>query len=95
MNSNFVKAAGVGLLSLGLSILPLSIAATAQDASDTTPDATAPAVTDFDDIDFEWGWLGLLGLLGLAGLAGKKRQDDVPPRYRDPNEVTYTGRRDV
>lgn len=66
------KAISVGVLSLGLTAIPFSISASAQDA--TSPDDT-PGVGAVEDIEFDWGWLGLLGLLGLAGLAGRNRSD--------------------
>jgi hypothetical protein len=81
--SDLAKSLKVGIITLSLSALPLTLPAFAQ----TTPDAgitTVPGQTTVYDRDdgFDWGWLGLLGLLGLAGLAGKKREE--PVRYSDP-----------
>lgn len=81
--SQFIKAASVGLLSIGLAVLPYSISASAQDLPGT--EEPIPAVETEDE--FDWGWLGLLGLIGLAGLAGRKRVDE-PTRYRDPRDPT-------
>lgn len=93
-NSKLIKAASIGILSLGLTALPFSISASAQEAPGTDNPA---AVTE--DADFDWGWLGLLGLLGLFGLAGKKRSDvhvrsDEPTLYRDPNVDPSTSYRE-
>lgn len=68
-NLRFVQAASAGVLSLGLIAIPFSVSANAQDA--TSQDGTA--IPGVEDVEFDWGWLGLLGLLGLAGLAGRKR----------------------
>lgn len=84
--SKLIKLASAGVLSLGLTAIPFSIAASAQDT--TVPNATTFDVED-EDVDvedaedgFDWGLLGLLGLLGLAGLAGKKR-DEVHRHHTD------------
>jgi hypothetical protein len=91
--SKLIKAASIGLLSLGLTALPFSISTSAQEAPGTD---SPTAVTE--DADFDWGWLGLLGLLGLFGLAGKKHSDDVrshePTLYRDPNVDPSTSYRE-
>lgn len=85
--ANLSKALGLGILSLGLAVLPVVNSASAQDtptAPGGTTAPTAPTTTDVDnDNDSNWGWLGLLGLAGLAGLAGRKRHDE-PVRYQDP-----------
>lgn len=78
--SKLVKAASIGLLSLGLTALPFSISASAQD---TTNQIEAP---DVEDIEFDWGWLGLLGLLGLAGLAGRRHTDDHRQHHEHRND---------
>jgi MYXO-CTERM domain-containing protein len=93
-HSKLIKAASIGILSLGLTALPFSISTSAQEAPDTD---NSPAVTE--NADFDWGWLGLLGLLGLFGLAGKKRSEnydrsDEPALYRDPNVTSSTSYRD-
>lgn len=69
-----VKAISVGILSLGLTTIPFSISASAQDA-------TSPDIDVVEDVEFDWGWLGLLGLLGLAGLAGRNRSDQHHQSY--------------
>jgi hypothetical protein len=59
------KLLGAALLSLSLTVIPLTFPASAQTTgADTTPQTE-------QDRDFDWGWLGLLGLIGLAGFAGK------------------------
>ncbi|NJO39743.1 MAG: WGxxGxxG-CTERM domain-containing protein [Cyanobacteria bacterium CRU_2_1] len=83
MKTNLFKAIGIGALSVGLTVLPFTLPASAQDAPGTD-DTTTDVVEE--DNDFDWGWLGLLGLLGLAGLAGRKRDDHTV--YRDPNSTT-------
>lgn len=89
--AKLIRAASVGILSLGLTALPFSISASAQD---TTPSngTTAPRV---GDVEFDWGWLGLLGLVGLAGLAGRKRHDEHPQHHEYRNEVPTTPQTNV
>lgn len=85
--AKLIKLASAGVLSLGLTAIPFSIAASAQDS--TSPDGTTAPVVE--DVEFDWGWLGLLGLLGLAGLAGRKR-DDVHRHSAeriDPTPITH------
>jgi MYXO-CTERM domain-containing protein len=91
MKRNVTKTVGVGILTLSMAILPLSIPAQAQVTQPRTD--TAPRTTVDDRNDFDWGWLGLIGLLGLAGLAGRKREDE-PTRYRDPNAPGAASYRD-
>jgi MYXO-CTERM domain-containing protein len=86
--SKLSKAIGIGALSLSLSVLPLTLPASAQ---------TGPSVGDSttttgprNDVNFDWGWLGLLGLIGLAGLGGRSRHTDEPTRYRDPRDPSVT-----
>lgn len=101
--SHLSKFVGVGILALGVAVMPLNLPASAQ--TDTTAptttgntttgdamgnDATADVAGEQGDRDFDWGWLGLLGLGGLAGLA--KRNE--PARYQDPNVVGTTGYRE-
>lgn len=86
--SKLVKAASISILSLGLTLIPFAISASAQDA--TSPDGDD--IEEIEDVQFDWGWLGLLGLLGLAGLAGRKRDEvhhqrhehraDIPANYQ-------------
>jgi len=83
-NFSLVRAVSVGILSLGLTTIPFSISASAQDATGT--DET-PGVSAVEDIEFDWGWLGLLGLLGLAGLAGRKRDDSRHQQYEYRTDV--------
>lgn len=80
---HFLKLIGLGILSLSMAVLPLTIPASAQDAPANRTTTTAPS-----KIDSNWGLLGLLGLIGLAGLAGRKREE--PTRYRDPSVPTET-----
>jgi hypothetical protein len=87
MKNNLTKMVGASVLTLGMTILPLTIPAQAQTTTDPTINNPNPPTTGvYYDRGFDWGWLGLLGLLGLAGLAGRKRNDE-PTRYRDPNAV--------
>jgi hypothetical protein len=87
MKNNLSKMVGASILTLGMTILPLTIPAQAQTTTDPTiNNPNAPTTRVYEDRGFDWGWLGLLGLLGLAGLAGRKRNDE-PTRYRDPNAV--------
>lgn len=100
--SNLTKFVGAGVLTLGMTIMPLTLPAFAQ--TDTTSpgagdamqspgagdamgnDGSAEVAGEQGDRDFDWGWLGLLGLGGLAGLA--KRNE--PVRYQDPNVAGTT-----
>ncbi|WP_315788184.1 WGxxGxxG family protein [Fischerella sp. JS2] len=90
MKNNFSKMVSASVLTLGMTILPLTIPAQAQTTTDPTinnpNNPNAPTTGVYYDRGFDWGWLGLLGLLGLAGLAGRKRNDEST-RYRDPNAV--------
>ncbi len=89
MKSNLSKILSASVLSLGMTILPLTIPAQAQTTTDPTiNNPNVPNTGVYEDRGFDWGWLGLLGLLGLAGLAGRKRQE--PTRYNDPNVVGST-----
>ena len=79
---------GAGAITLSLAVLPSTLPASAQTATDpVTPEGTV--VTTEDD-GFDWGWLGLLGLIGLAGLKGRDRDHD---HNRTTN--TYVDRTDV
>lgn len=89
MKNNLTKIVGASVLTLGMTILPLTIPAQAQTTTDPTVTNTSiPNTGVYEDRGFDWGWLGLLGLLGLAGLAGKKHHE--PTRYNDPNVVGST-----
>lgn len=83
---NLSKVAGAGVLSLSLVTLPLTLPASAQEASPNAMQGTENV--EEGDRDFDWGWLGLIGLAGLAGLA-KKREE--PVRYRDPDPANRPG----
>jgi MYXO-CTERM domain-containing protein len=72
MKKRFYQCVGAGLLGVGLSLVAFTPEAAAQ------VDAPTRVVTDNDDDDFDWGWLGLLGLLGLGGLM-----------RRDPHHTTH------
>lgn len=94
-HSNLANLIGAGAISLSLTLLPLSLPASAQTESapgtTTAPDATTSEPvqgvenTNTGDRDFDWGWLGLIGLAGLAGLS---RKHEEPTRYRDPDVVS-------
>lgn len=92
------KLIGVGILSIGMTTLPVlfavePIAAQVQTQPDTTVQ-TEPNVVERDagTDDGAWGWLGLLGLIGLAGLAGRGGRRDETPRYTDPADTDVTNR---
>lgn len=80
--SSLFKILGIGVLTLSTAIMPLTMPASAQV---TEPDDIESEV-EYEDNNFDWGWLGLLGLIGLAGLAGKNRRE--PSAYRDPDPVS-------
>jgi hypothetical protein len=84
--SNLFKILGVGILSIGTALTPLTLPVSAQVA-----EPNEPVVVNEND-GFDWGWLGLIGLLGLAGLAGKNRQ--TPTAYREPDAASRTTYRD-
>jgi len=72
------RIAGAGLLALSLSMIPLTLPASAQTNSTTTnSDKTTLDTTPFqetkNDGDHNFGWLGLLGLIGLANLLRKDK----------------------
>lgn len=93
--SKLIKATSISILSLGLTLIPFSISASAQDT--TNPNGVD--IEDVEDVQFDWGWLGLLGLLGLAGLAGRKRDDvhyqrhehraDSPANYQTNTPIPH------
>lgn len=90
MNTKLTKLVSATALSVGLAVLPATIAsATTTTTSPDTTGTTTTGTTDVrrDDNNFDWGWLGLLGLLGLAGLTGRKEE---PTRYREPDVTTRT-----
>ena len=68
MKKCFLKFVGAGLLGVGLTLVAFTPEAAAQ------VDVPTRVVTDNDDDDFDWGWLGLLGLLGLGGLMRREPQ---------------------
>ncbi|MFE1748374.1 WGxxGxxG family protein [Coleofasciculus sp. H7-2] len=97
--SNLSKLVSAGVLAASVSLVPLTLPASAQTdntppdtTTNTAPDTTTAPRQDVNnanyegDRDFNWGWLGLLGLAGLAGLSGRKHDERVA--YRDPNEAT-------
>ena len=95
--SDLSKFAGAGILAASLAVVPLTLPASAQTDTETTPRTDVNTTrtetrTDAYDNEFDWGWLGLLGLLGLAGLARKREE---PVRYREvdrePDVTTRTG----
>jgi len=72
MNRSIPKLVGAGVITLGLTLIPLTLPAVAQEAA-----PGANTVETQGDRDFDWGWLGLLGLIGLAGLRGGQRHEDT------------------
>ena len=98
--SNLSKLMSAGVLAASVAFVPMTLPASAQSDTTTSPDTTTTApsqgventTTNTEgDRDFNWGWLGLLGLAGLAGLSGRKNDDRVA--YRDPNEVSSSTNR--
>lgn len=100
--SDLSKVVGAGILAASLAVVPLTLPASAQTTTDTTPSTgvdtrrtdtnTADYNTRGDDDNNDWGWLGLLGLIGLAGLLPRKREE--PVRYevnREPDATTRSG----
>lgn len=105
--SNLSKFVGVGIIALGVAVMPLNLPASAQTdtaAPSTTGDAMqSPATGDAmgndrtadvagEQGDRDFDW-GWLGLLGLGGLAGLTKRNE-PARYQDPNVVGTTGYRE-
>jgi len=92
-NSNISKVAGASLLALSLSVLPLTLPASAQtnnnDANRTTVDTT-PFQEGKNDGDKNFGWLGLLGLIGLANLLRKNHSNT---HHADRDVVSGTSTR--
>lgn len=90
--SKFSAIVASGLIAASLGIAPLTLPASAQTDTYTTPRQDVLEVEE--DNDFDWGWLGLLGLIGLAGLAGRKRHEPVArydyEREREP-DATRSG----
>ncbi|MBD1839032.1 WGxxGxxG-CTERM domain-containing protein [Coleofasciculus sp. FACHB-64] len=93
-NSNLSKLMSAGVLAASVALVPMTLPASAQTDTTTSPGTTNTAPSQGvdntntnteGDRGFDWGWLGLLGLAGLAGLAGRKNHETTA--YRDPNEV--------
>ena len=88
--SDLSKIFGASVLAASIAILPLSLPASAQtdtQSSPTTEDRTSPTIdtTPFQETrndNNNWGWLGLLGLIGLANLFRKPKE---PVRYTEPD----------
>ncbi|MBW4654334.1 MAG: hypothetical protein KME20_15060 [Kaiparowitsia implicata GSE-PSE-MK54-09C] len=80
----------VGMLSLGLAIAPMTLPAVSQEAD--APAGTETVEAFGEEIEFNWGWLGLIGLLGLGGLAGRDRRSTTagPAIYREPEAPAQT-----
>ncbi len=88
--SDLSKVVGAGLLSLSVTLVPLTLPASAQNTNDSgTTNAARDTGIDNTRHDggFDWGWLGLIGLAGLAGLSRKREE---PVAYRDPNSASRT-----
>ena len=69
----------IGILGLGLAIVPLAGQVSAQTTNDRTGGDTGTAGRTSRDDGFNMGWLGLIGLAGLGGLM---RRNDHPGRKR-------------
>lgn len=82
---NLPKVIGASIVAVGLTLMPLTLPATAQNSPNSNTMAQAETAPDQEgDRDFDWGWLGLLGLAGLAGL---RKKQEPSTQYRDPNSV--------
>ncbi len=73
-NKSLATWLGTGAIALSLAVLPSTLPASAQTATD--PVVPGDTVTTTDDDGFDWGWLGLLGLVGLAGLKGRDHDNN-------------------
>jgi len=75
-NKSLVTWLGTGAIALSFAVLPLTLPASAQTATDPVDPVDPVGTVVTTDDGFDWGWLGLLGLLGLAGLKGRDRDHD-------------------
>lgn len=89
--SSFYKFIGMGAIAASLAVMPLTLPAQAQNATqpNSNVDKTGPIAKqtnrgDTNDI----GWFGIIGLVGLAGLAAKNRR--VHYANNDPNARVRT-----
>lgn len=88
--NNLVKFVSAGVLAAGVSIMPMTIPASAQVV---VPGAEREGIYE-DNNDGNWGLWGLVGLVGLFGLVGggKRKETRTPEAqdnvtaYRDPNK---------
>lgn len=88
--SDLSKIFGASALAASIAILPLSLPASAQTDTQTSPTTENTTSPTFDTTPFQetendnnnWGWLGLLGLIGLANLFRKPKE---PVRYTEPD----------
>lgn len=86
------KTVGASILAASLTVMPLSLSASAQTntpPNTTTEDTSRPTIdtTPFqetNDGNNNWGWLGLVGLLGLLNLLRKPKQ---PVHQSEPDTI--------
>jgi MYXO-CTERM domain-containing protein len=72
------KRMAIGILGLGLAIVPLAGQVSAQTTHDRTGVDTGTTSRTTRDDGFNMGWLGLLGLAGLAGLLPRNNRTHHP-----------------
>lgn len=74
--SDLPKFVGAGILALSLTMMPLSLPASAQNNSgeSNAPTLDTTPFQETKDDNNNWGWLGLLGLIGLANLFRKPHE---------------------
>lgn len=93
-HSSLSKFALMSAFTISLVTLPITLSASAQTGTPSSPGNTTDTTTnqrtdsERDDDGFDWGLLGLLGLAGLAGL--RKREESVA--YRDSVEPSVRPR---
>ncbi|PZO17601.1 MAG: hypothetical protein DCF25_10915 [Leptolyngbya foveolarum] len=82
-NKSLATWLGTGAVALSLAVLPSTLPASAQTATDPVDPNGVVTVPATDDDGFDWGWLGLIGLAGLAGLKGRDHDNNRATTYTD------------
>jgi hypothetical protein len=84
--NNWIRLISIGILTTGVTALPMSLPVTAQVAE---PGVGLERDSIYDNNNGAWGLWGLVGLVGLFGLAGRGRRReparDDAAAYRDPS----------
>ena len=87
--SSLIKFIGAGILVAGVTVIPMTLPATAQVASPGTQQTETTYQTRNDDNNAGlWGLSGLLGLLGLVGRRKENTDSEMrgnTPTYNDPS----------